>query len=101
MATRSQAKEQAAILKELQNLPNVGPATAQDLAMLGITEPTQLKHRDPDQMFEELCAKSGRKGDPCMRDVFESIIAYSNGAQAQPWHAFTAGRKARDARRKS
>jgi hypothetical protein len=85
-------------LKRLQQLPNVGPAMAKDLLLLGITDSAQLVSRDPDQMWEELCVKTGVRHDPCVRDVFESVIAFANGKPAQPWWAFTEGRKKRDQR---
>jgi hypothetical protein len=81
--------------RRLLDLPNVGPATALDLCRLGISEPKQLARRDPDRMYEALCKLDGVRHDPCLLDVFASIVAFVNGAPPRPWWAYTAKRKAR------
>jgi len=79
----------------LLELPNVGPATALDLTRLGIFEPKDLKRRDPDRMYESLCKTDGVRHDPCVRDVFASLVAFAGGAPARPWWHYTPERKAR------
>jgi hypothetical protein len=79
----------------LLELPNVGPATALDLVRLGISEPKQLVKRDADRMYEALCRIDGVRHDPCLLDVFTSVVAFVNGAPARPWWAYTPKRKAR------
>jgi len=81
--------------RRLLALPNVGPATALDLVKLGIFEPNALKRRDPDRMYEALAKIDGVQHDPCVRDVFASIVAFVNGAPARPWWFYTPERKAR------
>ena len=77
----------------LLELPNVGPATALDLVRLGITKPVQLARKNPDRMYETLCKLDGVRHDPCVRDVFASVVAFANGAPARPWWAYTPERK--------
>jgi hypothetical protein len=79
----------------LLELPNVGPATALDFVKLGISEPKQLARRDPEKMYEKLCKVDGVRHDPCLLDVFASVVAFVNGAPARPWWAYTPERKAR------
>ena len=79
----------------LLQLPNVGPATALDLVKLGIFEPQALKRRNPDKMYEALCAIDGVRHDPCVRDVFASVVAFVGGAPVRPWWFYTTERKAR------
>jgi hypothetical protein len=74
----------------------VGPVIAGDLIRLGITRLEDLAGRDPDQLYEALCALDGRRHDPCMRDVFSAVVSYADGEEARPWWAFTPARKARD-----
>jgi hypothetical protein len=74
-------------------LPNVGPATALDLVRLGINAPAQLARKNPDRMYEALCEVDGVRHDPCVRDVFASIVAFVGGAPARPWWFYTAARK--------
>ncbi|AMD91782.1 helix-hairpin-helix domain-containing protein [Desulfomicrobium orale] len=80
-------------LEKLTDLPNVGPATAADLRMLGITEPGQLKGRSPYDLYEELCGKTGVRHDPCVLDVFISITRFMDGGEPRPWWHYTDERK--------
>lgn len=80
-------------VSRLQALPNVGPAVAEDLRLLGIEHPGKLPGRDPFQMYDELCAKTGVRQDPCVLDVFMSVVHFMEGGEALPWWSFTAERK--------
>jgi hypothetical protein len=77
----------------LEDVPNVGPATAGDLRLLGIERATQLAGRDPFKMHEKLCALTGQQHDPCVIDVFMACVRYMEGAPAKPWWAYTSERK--------
>jgi hypothetical protein len=87
--------------RRLLELPNVGPATALDLVKLGISEPEALAGGDPDRMYEALCTIDGVRHDPCLRDVFASVVAFADGAPARPWWAYTPERKAKSKSRGS
>lgn len=78
----------------LEALPNIGPATAADLHLLGITQPEQLKGRDPWEMYETLCRITAQRHDPCVLDVFIATVRFVEGAPALPWWHYTAERKA-------
>ncbi len=41
--------------RQLQKIPNVGPATARDLLRLGIASADGLAQQDPDELHERLC----------------------------------------------
>jgi len=84
----------------LLELPNVGPATALDLVKLGIRSQAALARRDPDAMYEAICRADAVRHDPCVRDVFASLVAFANGAPPRPWWHYTPERKA-SARRPS
>ncbi len=88
------AKVDHARLVTLTDLPNVGPACAQDLKLLGIHEPGQLVGRSPFEMYEMLCEKTGLRHDPCVIDVFMSVTRFMAGEEARPWWYFTPERKA-------
>lgn len=83
----------------LEDLPNVGPATAGDLRALGIARPSQLVGRDPYVLYDRLCALTGTRQDPCVADVFLSVVRYMEGAPSRPWWHYTAERKRAFARR--
>jgi hypothetical protein len=82
-------------LKRLQKIPNVGPAISRDLAGLGIARVEDLRGRDPDDLFHELCRQDGVCPDPCMHDVLTAVVAFANGEPSRPWWEFTPARKAR------
>ena len=76
------------------DLPNVGPAVAGDLRMLGIEQPQQLVGRDAWDMYAQLCVLTRQQHDPCVIDVFLSLTDFIQGGQPQPWWYYTAQRKA-------
>ncbi|MDD5334601.1 MAG: helix-hairpin-helix domain-containing protein [Rhodoferax sp.] len=80
-------------LATLTDLPNVGPAIAEDLRLLGIHQPSQLLGQDPIQMYRRLCEKTGLRQDPCVLDVFVSVTRFMAGEEARPWWAYTRERK--------
>jgi len=82
-------------LKVLTDLPNVGPAVAADLRLLGIETPADLAGRDPYEMYASLCALSGMRHDPCMLDVLISVTRFMAGEAPRAWWVFTAERKLR------
>lgn len=81
-------------VKALTDLPNIGRAMAEDLRLLGIDKPEQLKGRDPYVLYQELSLATGQRQDPCVLDTFISITRFMAGGEALPWWAYTAERKA-------
>jgi hypothetical protein len=81
-------------VRRLEDIPNVGPATAGDLRQLGITEPAQLVGADGYELYERLCAVTGHAHDPCCIDVFLAVVDYMAGAPRRPWWHYTPQRKA-------
>lgn len=80
---------------ELTQLPNIGPACAADLRLLGIRSPAQLIGRDPYAMYKSLCRRTGQRHDPCVIDTFISAVRFMGGEPAKPWWRYTAERKAK------
>jgi hypothetical protein len=81
-------------LRELTDLPNVGPSVAGDLRLIGIDSPAQLVGRSPLDLYRALCAVTGVRQDPCVLDVFMSITRFMDGEAPQPWWHYTGERKA-------
>ena len=75
-------------------MPNVGPAIAAKLERIGIARPEDPRGRDPDELFEQLCALDGRRHDPCLLDTFVAAVAFADGGPARPWWEFSRERKA-------
>jgi hypothetical protein len=78
---------------ELEDLPNVGPATAADFRLLGITRPNQLVGKDPYKLYGRLCKLTGVRQDLCVIDVFIAATRFMGGEPARPWWHYTAERK--------
>jgi hypothetical protein len=82
----------------LEDLPNVGPATAAKLRQIGVGQPSDLIGRDPFELFDQLNERAGAAHDPCLLDVFIAITRFVSGEPARPWWSYTSARKARLAR---
>lgn len=65
-------------VEKLTDLPNIGKA---------------LVGRNPYELYEQLCAITGVRQDPCVLDVFISITRFMDGDDPLPWWAYTAERK--------
>lgn len=84
----------AADCAALEQLPNIGPSLAADLRLIGIRAPRELRGRDPFVLYQSLCAATGQRQDPCVLDTFMAATDFMRGAEAAPWWAYTAQRKA-------
>ena len=87
-------------ISQLVELPNIGKAMANALQLIGIDHPKKLIGKDPFELFETLCARTGERSDPCVIDVFMSVIHFMEGGEPFPWWAFTDQRKERVSLRK-
>ncbi len=82
-------------VRRLTDLPNIGKTVSNDLKLIGITEPEQLKGQEPYDLYVRFCHAFGEKQDPCMLDVLMSITDFMDGGEARVWWAYTAERKRR------
>ncbi len=80
-------------VSELEKLPNIGKAIAKDLRLIGIDHPGKLIGKDAFALYQELCARTGKKYDPCVIDVFMSAVCFMEGGDSLPWWSFTQERK--------
>jgi len=80
-------------LLKLTDLPNVGPAIAGDLRLLGIEFPEDAAGKSPLELYHRLCLVKGLRQDPCELDVFISITRFMDGEEPRPWWMYTAERK--------
>ena len=77
----------------MTDLPNVGKAIARDLCLIGITEPEQLMHRCPLEMYRDLCLVTDTLQDPCVIDVFMSVTSFMSGGEPLFWWHFSEERR--------
>ncbi|KAI9881645.1 MAG: hypothetical protein M1823_006644, partial [Watsoniomyces obsoletus] len=94
-AIKSPKAATADACRRLDQLPNVGPAMADDLRLIGIHDPAHLKGEDPLTLYRRLCEITGRRHDPCVLDTFLAIVDFMSGAAPAPWWAYTPQRKVR------
>ncbi|TDR81505.1 helix-hairpin-helix domain-containing protein [Paludibacterium purpuratum] len=87
-------KVNRAAVRQLTDLPNIGPAGARDLQLLGISRPQELAGRDPLALYWQLCDLTGERHDPCVLDTLISVVRFADGAEPRPWWHYTAERKA-------
>ncbi len=88
------AKVDRARLHALTDLPNIGPAGAADLRVLGIHAPAELAGADPFALYDRLCHATGIRHDPCVIDVLASVTRFIDGEPPRAWWDHTAWRKA-------
>jgi len=77
----------------LTDLPNIGPAMARDLRLLGFERPEQLAGQDPQALYDRLCLLTGVRQDPCVLDVLKSVTRFMDGDDPRPWWFYTPERK--------
>ena len=68
----------------LEEIPSVGPSIAQDLIDMGITRVSQLKGKDPQQLYDKLCALTGTHQDRCVLYTFRCAVYYASNATHDP-----------------
>ncbi len=79
--------------KQLEDIPNIGPALAEDLRGIGITTPAQLKGKDGLVLYRKLNKVTGARHDPCVADTFLAAVHFMDTGEALPWWKFTPMRK--------
>ncbi len=68
----------------LQEIPGVGPSIAVDLRDLGIRRVSDLSGRDPQRLYEKLCALRGTHIDRCVLYVFRCAVYYAGRKRHDP-----------------
>lgn len=61
--------------RQLKDLVSIGPATLDDFELLGIDSVAQLRIRNPQRMYQQLCRIKRRVIDTCCLDVFVAAVA--------------------------
>jgi hypothetical protein len=69
---------------DLRSIPGVGPSIAADLSDLGINAVQELMGRDPEALYEALCALRGARIDTCVRYVFRCAVYYASHEVHEP-----------------
>ena len=68
----------------LEEIPGVGPSIARDLDELGLREVADVRGRDPEELYERLCALRGQRIDRCVLYVFRCAVYYAGRSVHDP-----------------
>jgi hypothetical protein len=71
-------------IKELRRIPGIGPSLARDLIDLGITRVPALRGRDPEKLYEQLCALRGVHQDRCVLYTFRCAVYFATETRHDP-----------------
>ncbi len=84
--------------RPLGDLVSVGPAILQDFEILGVRTVEELARRNPERLYEQLCAVTGQRHDICCLDVFRAAVAQARNpnlpAEKRNWWYWSRVRKA-------
>lgn len=64
-------------LKELQTIPGVGKSISQILWNIGIEKVSDLKGKDPEELYFRICADQGCQVDRCVLYVCRSSVYFA------------------------
>ena len=70
--------------RNLQSIPGVGPSIARDLSDLGFRRVSDLRRKNPEAMYEAVCAMRGAPQDRCLLYVFRCAVYYASRAKHDP-----------------
>jgi hypothetical protein len=70
--------------KDLKRIPGVGASIAEDLYDLGIRFVSDLKNKDPEDLYERLCNLKGCRVDRCMLYVFRCAVYFATEEKHKP-----------------
>lgn len=79
----SQAPDPA-VLKDFRRIPGVGKAIALDLWGLGLRAVSDLRGRDPEALYAELCRQAGGHVDRCMLYVLRLAVYFAETPEPDP-----------------
>ena len=65
-------------------IPGVGKSIAVDLKGIGVKSVRDLKGKDPETLYEQMCKKQGIKIDRCMLYVMRCAIYYASTKNPDP-----------------
>jgi hypothetical protein len=78
------ASPKAAALRDLRRIPGVGPTIADDLWRLGFRRVEELRGRDPQTLYVDLCREQGMHVDRCMLYVFRCAVYFATEERHDP-----------------
>jgi len=71
-------------IAELSRIPGVGPSIAADLYSLGIREVAELRGRNAESLYADLCREVGAHVDRCALYVFRCAVYFASESKPDP-----------------
>ncbi len=65
-------------MTDLKKIPGVGEKIAEDLQSLGIMSVEELKGKNPEKLYNDLCSMAGTKIDRCLLYVLRCAVYYAS-----------------------
>jgi len=69
---------------DLLRIPGVGPSIARDLHLLGIRRVIDLRGRDPELLYSELCREMRQHVDRCVLYTFRCAVYFASESKPDP-----------------
>lgn len=74
----------AVALRTLQEIPGIGPSIARDLYALGIRQPADLRHKNPEALYAQSNRLAGVKQDRCLLYTFRCAVYFASHSRHDP-----------------
>ena len=65
------------VYKKLQIIPGVGPKLSKEFSNIGIKDVSDLKGKNPEELYFKICAKQGHQVDRCVLYVCRSSVYFA------------------------
>lgn len=69
---------------KLQTIPGVGPKLSREFSNIGIKDVLDLKGKDPEKLYSQICAKHGTHVDRCVLYVCRSSVYFAENKNPDP-----------------
>lgn len=69
---------------KLQIIPGVGPKLSRKFASIGIKVVSDLKGKDPEKLYSQICAQQGYQVDRCVLYVCRSSVYFAENKNPDP-----------------
>lgn len=71
-------------IKRLMIIPGIGKSIADDLWSIGIKEVSDLRGKDPDELYNRSNRFAGKVQDRCLLYVFRCAVYYAENSNPDP-----------------
>ncbi len=72
------------IINELTQIPYVGDSITEDFKRIGITKIADLKGKNPEELYSQICFTQGKLVDHCVLYVCRSSIYFAENKNPDP-----------------